>query len=479
MNEYELLQKRNRFVAYVIWGMYPFLSESLDMFLLGLPFCILIEILCRIKKYPVFSMYSIIIVSSIYMFIKTYMDREMMHWFFVFIFFSMSILFQRVSAILLSLFFSIITTTYFWFNLDPKVVKIIDTHGGGYLHFLVTFGVSAFLFINQVLLNQKLKKRSEIETTNARKGKKKAKITLEKLTKSASVVSNFSLKLHNHIVSLKSNSETTTESFLEMNESFSRQNESVKIVNSNIHEVNDYVMNVLDSSSAMLDILSKTSQSTFDGYNQLQKLESEIEDTERTISLLGKMMYELNEQSINMLGISEHISKIAKHTNILALNANIEASKAGEVGRGFKVVADEVKKLAEGSDESAKIIQDILKNVMMKSNSATKQAENSKNTVLSNKKAMNKMKQIFDSILNNIESTVSYSKNVGNLVQELSNSSKTITVQISNMSEINHENTAEVQSLLMIIEKHNQYIQEISNEFIKLEQSINELTQDK
>jgi twitching motility protein PilJ len=108
-------------------------------------------------------------------------------------------------------------------------------------------------------------------------------------------------------------------------------------------------------------------QNTISGMNDIRK---NIQETSKRIKRLGESSQEINE-------IVELISNITEQTNILALNAAIQAASAGEAGRGFTVVAEEVQRLAERSSEATKQIGAIVKTIQQDTNDAVVAMERS------------------------------------------------------------------------------------------------------
>ena len=106
------------------------------------------------------------------------------------------------------------------------------------------------------------------------------------------------------------------------------------------------------------------------GEGAIKKAVSQMKIIEEKTNDTAMVVCELEEKSKQIGQIVDAISNISGQTNLLALNAAIEAARAGEAGRGFSVVAEEVRKLAEQSQNAAKQITGLINEVQMKTNSA-------------------------------------------------------------------------------------------------------------
>ncbi len=177
---------------------------------------------------------------------------------------------------------------------------------------------------------------------------------------------------------------------------------SIDTMNKTVNTVSEHA----ELSSSQAEAGSSAVESAI---NQILGVEKIVNESAATVDKLGQRSKEIGQ-------IVEAISGIAEQTNLLALNAAIEAARAGEHGRGFAVVADEVRKLAEESQGAAQKIANLIGAIQNDTDNAVKSMHDGSVAVREGSKSVEQLRANFDEIK---EASIHSSKDAANMVREI------------------------------------------------------------
>ena len=206
---------------------------------------------------------------------------------------------------------------------------------------------------------------------------------------------------------------------------------------------------------------------------------AKMEEIERNVNQTADVMDMLGKNSKEIGTMVETISSIAEQTNLLALNAAIEAARAGEQGRGFSVVADEVGKLAEESQQAAGEIEERISVIQKDTAQAVERMQAGRGRVQEGTEAIRKVGEEFQSIMDKIAQTNDDMTAINDTMHGLADGTKKIVGVIGDIDKISRETSEHTQTISAAAEEQSASAEEIataSQSLAKLAQQLQEAT---
>ena len=189
----------------------------------------------------------------------------------------------------------------------------------------------------------------------------------------------------------------------EVSENMDKQVTSVDTAMGEVDKVYSNIAQVTDRTKEIGTTSAQTTEAARQGASLMDNALSRMEGIEHSVTASADVVKKLGESSQQIGEIIASITAIADQTNLLALNAAIEAARAGEHGRGFAVVADEVRKLAEQSLQSAEEIRDRISVIQQDTDAAVSSMESGTQEVQAGTQAIREVSTHFQSILSQVD----------------------------------------------------------------------------
>ena len=177
----------------------------------------------------------------------------------------------------------------------------------------------------------------------------------------------------------------------------------------------------------------------------LEELGEINERATESINVIYEQTNTTNDSALKIKDATSLIASIADETNLLSLNASIEAARAGEAGKGFAVVAAQIQKLAEQSNESAKRIEDIIRELLKDSETAVHTMEDVKEIMQEQNEKVKKTAEVFEQMHEGVNLSIHGMVSIEEQTQKIEDARNKIVDTVQSLSAIAEENAASTQ----------------------------------
>jgi methyl-accepting chemotaxis protein len=254
-------------------------------------------------------------------------------------------------------------------------------------------------------------------------------------------------------------------------EQLSFTKDTAKIVENISTKIN--VVSENTKSVSMLTDNAKTSANS--GEEAVEKAINQMKIIENKTNETSRIIIELEEKSVMIGKIVDTINSISEQTNLLALNAAIESSRAGEAGRGFSVVADEIRKLAEQSQEATKEIGIIINQVQTNTHNAVLVMNENSKEVDNGAKIVNFAGKNFAEILQMVNEIATEIHEISDSINEINKGTEISVNSVDNIQNISIKIADETQTISAAAEEQLATIEEIAASSKSLSQMSEDL----
>ena len=239
--------------------------------------------------------------------------------------------------------------------------------------------------------------------------------------------------------------------------------ENVQNINGNVINMGDIVESAVRNVENLTESSTEMANANKDAAGYIKEVVASSQSSAQAIDNIAEKIHSTNA-AIDKIGqMVALITDIASQTNLLSLNASIEAARAGEAGRGFGVVAEEIKKLAEQSNESANQIKEIVEEIGTLSDECVSQADTVKELINNEKKLLEVTQEKFEKLDSDIGESIGEITSVSEITRQLGDIKETIMAAVDDLSAISEETSATNQEVTASIETISQNVRQVAD----------------
>lgn len=245
---------------------------------------------------------------------------------------------------------------------------------------------------------------------------------------------------------LATSSNQTADVAQETSVNIQSQYQKIELVATAIEQMTATVSDIAQNGSNCAKVTEDSNGITLDGQENVKQTVATIEQLSVDINNASNVITSVQQESQSISSVSEVISGIAEQTNLLALNAAIEAARAGEQGRGFAVVADEVRSLASKTQESTTSINEIITSLQNRSNEAVNVMQKSQEKVQETIKQASVSGESLDKITNSVKEIQDMITQISVASEEQANVTQDVMQNVIEISSVAQKTTEDANS---------------------------------
>lgn len=230
-----------------------------------------------------------------------------------------------------------------------------------------------------------------------------------------------------------------------------------------MNETNAGLHRITQSANHVFEIASQSNEIAQSGNEVMSSAKNQMEQIHDSVDKSAQLLEELAAKNEEVRNFVDIISSIASETNLLALNASIEAARAGDEGRGFAVIAQQVHKLAEQSQLSAKEAIDIVEHITSSTTKVMLAMQKGTSEVGHGVIAIQNAEQAFGDIKNSMQKMTNDLEEISAASEQLAAASDEVSGQMTSMNDISQHTATSSENILAATEEQMASLQQVAS----------------
>ncbi|SEM29028.1 Methyl-accepting chemotaxis protein [Butyrivibrio sp. ob235] len=302
--------------------------------------------------------------------------------------------------------------------------------------------------------------------------------TIDKVKEVSDILADTGLNLEESASKTKQVAGEISETISEISKGAGEQAKDIETSSQKVVDIRSNIQQILDSVSNLSDKSESMSTSGKEANSNMTNLTRSSDSTTDAFTRIVSQVHKTDESVGKIQEAVSLIASVADQINLLSLNASIEAARAGDAGRGFAVVASEISNLADQTNQSTKIIEDIIHNLSEESNKTVATINEVTELIDEQKTSIDETSNIFEDVSIGIDFTKESVVDVLDQAKSCETSGETVVDLMTNLSAISQENAASAETTSSSMAELNKETARLADASVELKRLADELKED-